>query len=518
MPNPLVRFFSRVVGPLCLTLSLSACPMFAQIKSEVLKDGVEHWYIQQPPSSESYLTRKFAEIYNVVFSDQSARPFGRSIAFLVGVSKYRNLSQLPSVLNDIKDMREFLLNKAGFDEVYVATDDKVNRDLVEGHVKGKLPASMAKEDRLLFYYSGHGGDNKGQTGYMLFGGAQRGQFYGQDVLAVDSLNDWSRELQIQHVLFILDSCASGLGIAEKSGSVDSDVLLIQTLSGNGSRTVLTAGTADEETYAEESREQKGYSIFTKSLLKAFDVRSLSDRSGFITIADLYADVQKEMAAFRAISGKSTTPRIWTLQGLDYQGTFVFLNLHASSARLTREQANALRISSKAGNSDATIQGSGTIEVFSVNPGELYIDGQYKGYIVAGQTLDFKQQDSGLHNVEIKSGTATQLRQVTLRNGSIGHLYLGIKPPIDESGSVPVGALEVRSASGLVGDVFLDTYPVGRLEENGILTIQNVIAGHHDYQIDGSVQTEGNSVEIKPNEVFHSSARPAPPRGISATVK
>jgi uncharacterized caspase-like protein len=241
--------FIRVVVPLCLAFSLSTAPVLAQIKSEVLKDGVEHWYIQEPPNSEAYLTRRFAEIYNVILSAQSTRPFGRSIAFLVGVSKYQNLSQLPSVLNDIREMREFLLNKAGFDEVYVVTDANVKRDLIEQYVKGILPDKMSSPDRLLFYYSGHGGDQKG-NGYMLFGGAQSGKFFGQDVLAVSSLGDWSKELQIQHALFILDSCSSGLGFLQKSGVSDSDSLLLRTLSGNGSRTVLTAGTAEEETYAE----------------------------------------------------------------------------------------------------------------------------------------------------------------------------------------------------------------------------------------------------------------------------
>jgi uncharacterized caspase-like protein len=213
-----MRSASSIFIFLCVAVWLFPIATHAQIAKEVLKDGVERWYIQDAAHDDAYLTRKFAEIYNVVFTSQSTRPFGKSIAFLVGVSKYSHLSQLPSVSNDVSDMRSFLLETAGFDEVYVAKDEIVNRDLIEQYVKGVLPAKMQKDDRLLFYYSGHGGDNQGQTGYMLFSGAQRSQFYGPDVLAVDSLNDWSRELQIKHALFILDSCSSGLGIVEKSGT------------------------------------------------------------------------------------------------------------------------------------------------------------------------------------------------------------------------------------------------------------------------------------------------------------
>src|SRR5215469_6187697 len=294
-------------GGYLLSILLATCLLtpsaHAQEQKETLADHVEHWYVPAPANGTSSLSQKFNQIFNLVFSPGSAPPFGRSIAFLAGVSQYKYLTpQLPSVHNDIVEMREFLLKKAGFDEVYVAADDVVNRDLIEQYIKGILPQKMQKNDRLFFYYSGHGGDNQGSTGYMLFGGAQRGQFYGKDVLAVSSLKDWSSELRVQHVLLILDSCSSGLGIVEKSGSDDSSKLLLQTLSGNGSRTVLTAGTADEKTYAEDSRQKLGNSFFTKALLNAFESRS-NQKSGFITISDLFADIEIEMGKFRVSQGK-----------------------------------------------------------------------------------------------------------------------------------------------------------------------------------------------------------------------
>ena len=516
--NRVAWSFRSLFISLSLLTFFFARPAHAQIKSEIFKDGVVHSYIQESARGDSYLSRKFSQIYNVVLNSLSVRPFGKSIAFLVGVSKYDYLSPLPSVRNDVSDMRDFLLNKAGFDEVYVATDSVVNRDLVERYVKGILPAKMSTADRLLFYYSGHGGDNKGRTGYMLFGGAKNGQFYGQDVLAVDSLNDWSRELPIQHVLFILDSCSSGFGIVEKSGASDSDALLLRTLSGNGSRTVLTAGTADEETYAEENRNQTGNSIFTKTLLKAFDSRSLSDSSGLITINDLFGDVEKEMARFRALSGKSTTPRVWSLQPLDYRGTFVFLNLRAISAQLTREQAKALQIDPKAKSGDATVSGFGTIQVYSVSRGTLYIDGKEMGYILPGQTRDFEQQIAGSHNLEIRVGTETEEKKATLSTGGIVDVSFGLKSPIDESGDAPVGTLVVSSTHGLSGEVFLDSFSVGRLEENGALTIHNVTVGHHAYQVVGVAEIEESPVEIRQNETVYSIPAPSPPTLINITVQ
>jgi uncharacterized caspase-like protein len=349
-PSPTIgrispAIFRYSIGLLLLALLLH--PAYPQVRQEKLPDGVEHFYRTDTPHNESYFTEEFKKIYGVLLPSTGNQPFGKSVAFLVGVSVYHHLTpSLPSVDNDLSAMRQFLLTKGGFDEAYVATGDLVNRDLIEKYMKGVFASKLHRNDRLLFYYSGHGGDNQGTTGYMLFSNAQKGQFWGPQVLAIDTLTDWSQELQVQHILFILDSCASGLGINPKSSFSDSDKQLIQTLSGGGSRTVLTAGTASEATYAIEGRQSKGNGVFTKALLDAFDSRSLEyEGAGFITITDLFADMEKEMAKFRVHYGKGTTPRMWTLQETQYRGTFVFLNPRSASLHLSGKQAKAVGVAS-----------------------------------------------------------------------------------------------------------------------------------------------------------------------------
>src|SRR5690348_788613 len=194
----ILRSRSAPVSLLVLSLILALFPQSARAQNkEKLPDGVEHYYFPATANGDSYLSKLFSQIYDVVFTPKSVRPFGRSVAFLAGVPQYHNVSpQLPSVHNDLAQMRDFLLNDAHFDEVYVAEGDVVSRDLIEGYMKGALPEKMQKNDRLLFYYSGHGGDNNGGTGYMLFSSAEKGKFWGKDVLAVDSLKDWSQELPV----------------------------------------------------------------------------------------------------------------------------------------------------------------------------------------------------------------------------------------------------------------------------------------------------------------------------------
>jgi hypothetical protein len=225
-----------------------------------------------------------------------------------------------------------------------------------------------------------------------------------------------------------------------------------------------------------------------------------------------------MARFRMASGKATTPRIWPLQVLDYRGTFDFLNLRATNAQLTKEQTGVLRVLPKAEYGGTESSGSGTIHVSSVTSGELYIDGQDKGYILAGHTLDFEQQSAGVHSLEIRTGAATEVKEATLQGGGLIYLSFGLKSPIDESGSLPVGTLQVQSPQGFGGEVFLDSLSVGSVELNGTLAIHNVTAGHHEYRVVGSGQTEGAAVEVIPNVTTFSIPIPAAPRDVRVTVQ
>jgi hypothetical protein len=531
--NRFLRRFSKLIRAILASVSFLvflvpalSYSQSSQPKREILSDGVEHWYVPAPENGKSLLTRKFEEIYDVFFSNSSP-PFGKSVAFLVGVSKYQNLSpQLPSVRNDIVQMRDLLLNKAGFDEIYIAEDDVVNRDVIEHYVKGIIPAETSKNDRLLFYYSGHGGDDRGDTGYMLFGRARKGEFWGPQVLEINALSTWSSELKIQHVLLIVDSCSSGLAFTAKSATDSTNTLLLETLSGNGSRTVLTAGTAGEATYALEDRNQLGNGVFTLALLGSFDSRI---RSGtpLITVSDLFADIEKQMAEFRMSQGKATTPRMWRLRENDYRGTFVFLNQSARAAHLTGDQAKALGIApvSKAAGDVPSETATGIIEVFSSEQGDLSIDGRDMGEMFGGERRQFWQQATGKHQLQFKRRqgigfvTPGEADDVTVEGGKIAYAAFGLKSPIDESGKTPVGIVVLQSIHELSGDVFIDDFRVGQLEKNGQLTVTNLTAGPHRWRIEGPKGGASGPVVIVPNETIYSVLLPpGAPTGLSVTMQ
>jgi uncharacterized caspase-like protein len=119
---------------------------------------------------------------------------------------------------------------------------------------------LDENSRLFFYYSGHGSDYGGKTGYMQFAEAKKNDSV-HNVLAINTCEEWSKMLKIKYILFVFDCCVSGLAFTLKGNNDNHIKKLVDTMSGNGSRIVLTAGTKNEKSFGINK-----HSVFTKALL------------------------------------------------------------------------------------------------------------------------------------------------------------------------------------------------------------------------------------------------------------
>jgi hypothetical protein len=257
------------------------------------------------------------------------RPFGRSIAFLTGVSRYddRAFDRLDFVNNDLTKLRNFLLTEGGFDAVYEARDENVTEEVINRYMRGYFAKRdgnwLAEDDRLLFYFSGHGGEQS-RVPYLIFGAARAGD-YTQGVLPAEQVRDWARIVVAKHLLIVLDSCFAGLVPFTKGPSGNSAPNWVAALSGEGSGNLLMAGTGDEAAYAEELANRQKGSVFTDALIEALG--SGSKDSGFITIEEAFGRVKKRVASFVA-SGQGTMTPSWmplSRLGGEMGGEFLFIN-------------------------------------------------------------------------------------------------------------------------------------------------------------------------------------------------
>jgi hypothetical protein len=294
-----------------------------RIRHETLGDGVERWSHVATDNKPPRFFQELGKLLEVVFPNKEKLPFGRSVAFLVGVSQYDDISpQLGFVENDIQKMRAFLFSEGGFDEVYVAMNESATPELVKNYMANKFRNELGKRDRLFFYYSGHGADLGGQTGYMQFSKAKTSDF-ANHVLRIDECLEWSRIIPAKHILFIYDCCVSGLAFtSKKSGLSDVEGEVLRTLSGDGSRTVITAGTAEEEALGVGDQ-----SVFTKAFLDAFKSHEQKPY-GFLTTNQIFAQIEVYVREVAHQHKRRLTPRRWELQENQYRGTFVFLNSQA----------------------------------------------------------------------------------------------------------------------------------------------------------------------------------------------
>jgi uncharacterized caspase-like protein len=322
----------------------------------VLKDGVELWQVLETTPEKPSFFRRFEQIVGVPWPHYASVPFGRSVAFLLGVSEYESLSpDLPFARNDVMELRRYLLEEGGFDQVYVALDGVVTADLIENYMMNKFPAELGEKDRLLFYYAGHGADARGATGYFQLAKAREGDF-ARHVLSVTRLLEWSRVNPAGHILFLLDSCSSGLAFTPRSGALDGERKLLRTVSGGGSRAVITAGTADEQTFEIPDGKGQGNGIFTRSLLAALrQGRTGEGAAAVLTLEQIAAELQLSVAQFSARYGKPLHPRLWTFDDALYTGSFVFLN---PGARPGMEQLTRLGLRSPKESEPGAGQASG----------------------------------------------------------------------------------------------------------------------------------------------------------------
>ena len=249
------------------------------------------------------------------------RGFSRSYALIVGVSEFDEYSDLPTEKDPIR-VRDFLIDEAGFDYVHVLTGDKVTKARLEELIVDEFRPMVGTDDRFLFYWSGHGvtlASGPGDIGFLPLADSEQGKY--SSMVAMTDITRWDRYLKARQILYLLDSCFSGLaGVAPQS---DLQEIAREQLSGPA-RHMLTAGRDNEQTIAIDDL---GGSVFTYAVLKglagAADTTNDLGSDGLISVGELKSYISAEISVQRRKYNwsKSITPQLRDLSGSD--GAFFF---------------------------------------------------------------------------------------------------------------------------------------------------------------------------------------------------
>ncbi len=248
---------------------------------------------------------------------QPFRLYEDSYALVVGNGRYtKGWDPLPGALQDADDVAA-ALERNGFSVT-------LKKDLTRSAFQGALSEFSTKfgakpENRLLFYYAGHGYTQTLSTGeelgflVMTDAPAPDQDPYGFRLASVDmqSIVTEARIMNAKHVLFMFDSCFSGsiLNLRER--------VVPQTVSDNVKypvRQFITAGRANEPV--------PDHSVFKQAFLNLLEGREREPiPDGYITGEELGLFLKNKVPEYNPAQhpqyGKIRDPR------LD-QGDFVFL--------------------------------------------------------------------------------------------------------------------------------------------------------------------------------------------------
>ncbi|MCT9080256.1 caspase, EACC1-associated type [Streptomyces fulvoviolaceus] len=140
----------------------------------------------------------------------------RSAAVLIGVSGYRHLPRLPTVANNLTQLKEALTDREIWglpaDNCVTVTDPSTSGDMIDPVIS----AATKARDLLIVYYAGHGFVDRHGAFHLTVVGSRDGARH----TAVPY--DWLREALLEHNrarrrVIVLDCCYSGRAIGDMSG-------------------------------------------------------------------------------------------------------------------------------------------------------------------------------------------------------------------------------------------------------------------------------------------------------------
>jgi len=241
--------------------------------------------------------------------------YGESWAVIIGVNKYEKWPQLESAVNDANAVAE-RLESLGFNIVKLVNADATRDNIVRvlGH---DMPMRVHKNDRVFIFFAGHGHTEE------TFSGRKLGYIVPYDAelyntttaISMEELRLFADKIKAKHLLYVMDSCYSGLGLTRSTGIPPQTEDYVKKITGKVARQMITAGQAGEQV-----AETGGHGVFTQMLLRGLSGSADTHPDGIITASELGAYLKPKVSQ---ASKNLQTPRYGRLPG-DDDGEFVFI--------------------------------------------------------------------------------------------------------------------------------------------------------------------------------------------------
>ncbi|OKH30659.1 hypothetical protein NIES2119_30500 [[Phormidium ambiguum] IAM M-71] len=269
----------------------------------------------------------------------------RSLAVVIGINKYfNNIAPLETAVNDADKLANLLEQKYNYQVLLLldkaATQSRLN-DLLITFTEQKLLLANGKElqlqrnDRLLFYFAGHGtpldeeNDTDKPTGYLIPQDGQRDN--SNTWISMARLHDSLSELPCRHLLLILDCCFAGTfrwaaGHREVVRRQHQKLYRenYERYLSNRVQQVITSAAHDETaadstyTFGRREKDNSGHSPFAELLIRGLNGEADYTKDGVITAGELWVYLENELFKKKT----KQTPELWEFKRHE-KGHYIF---------------------------------------------------------------------------------------------------------------------------------------------------------------------------------------------------
>jgi len=247
-------------------------------------------------------------------SSQKKTLYGSSFAIVIGINDYEKWPGLEFAVADADAVKN-TLQKTGFNDITIIMDKEATQRRIRSELFHNLPEKVNRNDRVLFYFAGHGQTEDlpggGKKGYIIPVDAETDS-YASTAVSMEQIRSLSSRIAAKHIFYVMDCCYSGLGLNRSTGIWPGISDYLRKVAAMRVVQIITAGGQGEQV-----QEIEGHGLFTSYFLKAVEGAADLDKDNVVTGTELGAYLRPTVSN---ASRQTQTPLFGRLEG---EGEFLF---------------------------------------------------------------------------------------------------------------------------------------------------------------------------------------------------
>ena len=234
--------------------------------------------------------------------------YRRSFAVVIGINNYEKWPTLEFAVEDAKAIRK-KFEESGFDEITTILDKEATQRRILTALGYELPQKVDRNDRVIIYFAGHGQTEDlptgGKKGYIIPVDADTSNYFAT-AISMEQIRDLSNRILAKHILYVMDSCYSGLGLSRSHGVSPNISGYLRKVASMRVVQIITAGGKGEQ-----AQEKEGHGLFTRYFLRGLDGEADINNDGVVSGTELGSYLRPQVSN---ASQQAQTPLFGRLEG------------------------------------------------------------------------------------------------------------------------------------------------------------------------------------------------------------